>query len=78
LICALARCDPGFVIDGARAFAGPPAFYVSRESHLAWFKIAHQAGIGRSAVRLVDTEGTGRLDPNALADAIGADRAECR
>jgi aromatic-L-amino-acid/L-tryptophan decarboxylase len=62
-------------VKGARAFAGQPTFYISRESHLAWFKIAHQAGIGRDAVRLVATDGAGRLDPAALAAAVGADRA---
>lgn len=75
LLCALTRADPGFAATGARAFAGPPVFYVSRESHLAWFKIAHQAGIGRDAVRLVATDGTGRLDPQLLAAAIADDRA---
>jgi aromatic-L-amino-acid decarboxylase len=75
LICALTRAEPQFAEIGARAFAGAPAFYVSRESHLAWFKIAHQAGIGRAAVRLVATDGTGRMDPRALAAMIEADRA---
>jgi glutamate/tyrosine decarboxylase-like PLP-dependent enzyme len=50
-------------------------FYVSQESHLAWLKIAHQAGIGRSAVRLVATDGLGRMDQSALKDAVIADRA---
>jgi glutamate/tyrosine decarboxylase-like PLP-dependent enzyme len=58
-----------------RAFDGAPVFYVSRESHLAWLKIAHQAGIGRSAARLVATDGTGRMDAKALANAVVADRA---
>lgn len=75
LLCALTRADPGFAGRGARAFAGAPVFYVSRESHLAWFKIAHQAGIGRDAVRLVATDGSGRLDPQALAAAIVEDVA---
>src|SRR5271168_4134062 len=75
LICALTRAETEFAETGARAFAGPPLFYVSRESHLAWFKIAHQAGIGRAAVRLIATDGTGRLDPAALEAAIVADRA---
>ena len=75
LVCALTRAEPSFAEHGARAFAGPPVFYVSRDSHLAWFKIAHQAGIGRSAVRLVATDGAGRLDPDALLAAIEADRA---
>jgi glutamate/tyrosine decarboxylase-like PLP-dependent enzyme len=74
LICALTRANPEFGTIGARAFAGAPVFYVSRESHSAWFKIAHQAGIGRFAVRLVRTDGNGRLDNNALCDAIREDR----
>jgi glutamate/tyrosine decarboxylase-like PLP-dependent enzyme len=75
LICALTRAEPRFAEGGSRAFAGAPVFYVSRESHLAWFKIAHQAGIGRKAVRLVATDGSGRMDPQALARAVEADRA---
>ncbi len=75
LVCALTRSNAGFASQGARAFGGAPVFYVSRESHLAWLKIAHQAGIGRSAVRLVATDGSGRMDPNALSDALAADRA---
>ena len=75
LICALTRAEPRFAETGSRAFAGAPVFYVSRESHLAWFKIAHQAGIGRDAVRLVATDGTGRMEPQALAQTIETDRA---
>jgi glutamate/tyrosine decarboxylase-like PLP-dependent enzyme len=74
LLCALTRANPGFAREGARAFDGPPRFYVSRESHLAWLKIAHQAGIGRVAVRLVATDGSGRMDPIALYDALATDR----
>lgn len=78
LLCALTRANPEFAIEGARAFAGSPVFYVSQESHLAWLKIAHQAGIGRSAVRLVATDGFGRMDCNALKDAVSGDRASGR
>ena len=74
LLCALTRATPDFAMKGARAFDGAPVVYVSRESHLAWIKIAHQAGIGRSAVRLVATDGFGRMDQNALKDAIIGDR----
>jgi glutamate/tyrosine decarboxylase-like PLP-dependent enzyme len=38
-------------------------------------KIAHQAGIGRSAARLVATDGRGRLSVSALEQAITADLA---
>ena len=76
LICALTRANPGFATEGTRVFAGPPTFYASRESHLAWLKVAHQAGIGRSAVRRVATDGCGRMDPAALKDALDIDRAQ--
>jgi aromatic-L-amino-acid/L-tryptophan decarboxylase len=75
MLCALTRAHPGFAVDGARAFAGPPVFYVSRECHRSWVKIAHQAGIGRAAARLVATDGSGRLALGALEQAIAADRA---
>ncbi|HUN58764.1 MAG TPA: pyridoxal-dependent decarboxylase [Candidatus Binataceae bacterium] len=74
LICALTKANENFASEGARAFKGPPVFYVSRESHLAWLKIAHQAGIGRSAVRLVATDGCGRMDSDALNAAVREDR----
>jgi glutamate/tyrosine decarboxylase-like PLP-dependent enzyme len=75
LICALTQAEPRFGETGARAFAGQPVFYASRESHLAWLKIAHQAGVGRAAVRLVPTDGSGRLDTAALEPMIEGDRA---
>ncbi len=76
LICALTYANPAFASDGARAFSGAPVFYISRESHLAWIKIAVQAGLGRSAARLVATDGTGRMDPAALSGALASDRAQ--
>jgi glutamate/tyrosine decarboxylase-like PLP-dependent enzyme len=50
-------------------------FYVSKECHRSWVKIAHQAGIGRSAARLVATDGRGRLSLAALEQAIAEDLA---
>ena len=78
LICALTRAHPAFGRDGTRAFPGAPMLYVSKECHLAWIKIAHQTGIGRSAVRFVPTDGTGRMDIGALQAMCAADRAEGR
>lgn len=75
LICALTQAEPGFAMNGSRAFAGQPVFYISADSHLAWIKIAHQAGIGRAAARLVRTDGEGRMCLDALNDAIARDRA---
>ncbi len=75
LLCALTGAHANFSDQGARAFAGPVRFYTSRDCHIAWLKIAHQAGIGRAALCLVDTDGRGRLDPAALRQAIALDRA---
>ena len=75
LICALTAAHAGFARDGVRAFDGPVRFYTSRDCHIAWLKIAHQAGVGRGALRLVDTDGGGRMDPQALVRAIAEDRA---
>ena len=76
LLCALTRVEPRFGADGVRAFSGPVAFYTSRECHPAWLKIAHQAGVGRSSLRLVTTDGQGRMDSQALAEAVARDRRD--
>jgi glutamate/tyrosine decarboxylase-like PLP-dependent enzyme len=75
LLCALTAAHPKFAADGVRAFVGPVKFYTSRDCHIAWLKVAHQAGVGRTAMRLVDTDGHGRMDPQALMHAIAEDRA---
>ena len=75
LICALTAAHAEFTSRGARCFAGAPRMYVSRDAHLAWIKIAQMAGIGREAVRLVATDGTGRLDAVQLDRLIHADVA---
>jgi glutamate/tyrosine decarboxylase-like PLP-dependent enzyme len=76
LLCALTHKFPAFGVDGARAIAGQPVFYTSKECHRSWVKIAHQAGIGRAAARLVATDGAGRMSAAALAQAIETDRAD--
>lgn len=75
VLCALTHANDRFASEGARAFDGQPVFYISRESHLAWVKIGHQAGIGRSAVRQVPTDGTGRMDVAALERMLNEDTA---
>jgi glutamate/tyrosine decarboxylase-like PLP-dependent enzyme len=72
---ALARLCPQFVRDGAAALAGPVRIYASADSHLAWIKLARSAGLGSAAVRLVPTDGAGRMDTGQLSAMIAADRA---
>lgn len=74
LVCALTAASPDFARHGARAFGRPPVFYASRASHLAWLKIAHACGLGRSSLRLIATDGAGRLDPAALVAQLARDR----
>jgi glutamate/tyrosine decarboxylase-like PLP-dependent enzyme len=76
LVCALTRAEPRFSSEGVRGFSGPVSLYTSRECHPAWLKIAHQAGVGRSSVRLVPTDGGGRMDSAALANAVARDRSD--
>ena len=72
-LCALTAANPRFSGEGASVFTQRPAIYISADAHLAWLKIAHQSGIGRNAVRLVETDGSGCLDPDALTARIESD-----
>jgi aromatic-L-amino-acid decarboxylase len=78
LICALTSANSRFGTDGVTAFAGPPTIYVSQDAHLAWHKIAHQCGIGRASVRLIETDRFGRMDAVRLVDTIALDKANGR
>ena len=73
VLCALQAKCPGYSDKGLGEFAGPPTIYVSKESHLAWLKMAHAAGIGRNSVRLISTDGRGQMDMDALKAAISDD-----
>ncbi len=73
VLCALQAKCPDYSDKGLSEFSGPPTIYVSKESHLAWLKMAHAAGMGRDAVRLVATDGKGQMDIDALETAIQAD-----
>jgi len=73
VLCALQAKCPDYSDKGLSEFRGPPTIYVSKESHLAWLKMAHAAGMGRDAVRLVATDGKGQMDIDALETAIQAD-----
>ena len=74
LLVALVRGEEGFAQNGVEAYGGPPCLYASADSHLAWIKLARAAGLGTSAVRLVPTDGHGRMDPAALRARIVEDR----
>jgi glutamate/tyrosine decarboxylase-like PLP-dependent enzyme len=73
LLCALQAKCPDYADQGLGAFSGRPTLYISADSHLAWLKMAHACGVGRNAVRLIDTDGQGRMCAQALRKAIGDD-----
>ncbi|UTW57129.1 aminotransferase class V-fold PLP-dependent enzyme [Kordiimonas sp. SCSIO 12603] len=75
VLSALTAKCPEYGEKGVGAFSGRPIIYASAESHLAWFKIAHTAGIGRQSVRLISTDGAGRMDTAALEREIKSDIA---
>ena len=73
VLCALQAKCPDYSDNGIGEFDGQSTIYVSKESHLAWLKMAHAAGIGRNAVRLIATDGKGQMSVKALETAVEAD-----
>ncbi len=78
VIVALTRGFPGYGEHGLRHLAGEPAIYLTEASHHGFYKIAHMAGLGRRALRLVPTDGARRMDVQALARCIREDRERGR
>lgn len=78
LLVALVRAEAGYSERGVAAFGakGRPCLYASADSHLAWIKLARAAGLGTDAVRLVPTDGKGRMDLGALERAVERDVGE--
>lgn len=71
---ALTRQFPGVDDHGLQSLGGQPVLYASDESHHAWLKIAHQAGLGRAAVHFVPVDEDLRMDLAALRARIAQDR----
>ncbi|MEF8720875.1 MAG: pyridoxal-dependent decarboxylase [Candidatus Accumulibacter necessarius] len=78
VIVAMTRDLPDFARSGLTAGLSRPTIYLSAESHHSFEKIAHGAGIGRDALRVIPVDETLRMDVDALAEAIAADRAAGR
>ena len=78
VIAALTRAFPAVADGGLRALPGQPVLYLSADGHGSFDKIAHAAGLGRSAVRRVATDGAFRLDVADLERQIAGDRSAGR
>ena len=75
MLTALVRAFPAYAEHGARAIGGVPRVYASVEAHHSLEKAARMTGLGSSAVRRVPVDAAMRMRPDALAAAIGRDRA---
>ncbi|WP_340620917.1 pyridoxal phosphate-dependent decarboxylase family protein [Xenorhabdus siamensis] len=75
LICALVKKFPNYTSTGLSGINGNPVFYISSDSHLAWLKIAVQAGLGKNSVRLIAVDRNGKMDIQELKFAIKKDKS---
>jgi aromatic-L-amino-acid decarboxylase len=70
LLTALGARFPDWADEGLPRQGRRPVIFTSAASHLAWIKIARMAGLGASAVRLVEPADGLRLTGSELAEAI--------
>jgi aromatic-L-amino-acid/L-tryptophan decarboxylase len=75
LVAARERASGGRAAREGAAAVGPMAVYCSAEAHSSVEKGARIAGFGSDLVRRIDTDDSGAMRPDALSDAIHADRA---
>lgn len=71
---ALSHAFPDYGEHGLRSLPAPPSMYLTGEAHHGFNKIAHLTGIGRRAVRPVDTDRRLRLDLDSLRRRVDHDR----
>jgi aromatic-L-amino-acid decarboxylase len=71
---ALTRRYPDVLEAGLRGLPGTPRLYVSDHAHHSFIKAARFLGLGADAVRHVESNCNGRMQPNALADMVAVDR----
>ncbi len=74
VLCALTKFFPDYAQEGLVGLTNRPKIYVSSEAHDSIVKIAHQTGLGRSAVVRIPTDANQRLELKLLAKQIARDR----
>ncbi len=74
VVVALAETFPETAEEGLAALPERPVFYVSREAHHSFVKVARMTGLGTASLREVRVDKGLRLDPRALERALKADR----
>ena len=75
VIAALtARLPAGYGTHGLAAIDARPTIYHSEQAHDSFTKICHMTGLGRGALRVVPADRDLRMDLDALAERLRADR----
>jgi len=75
VIVALTRAFPGYGEHGLRSLPAQPAIYLSDEAHHSFNKIAHMTGLGRRALRRIQTTADLKMDLAHLASRVAQDRS---
>jgi aromatic-L-amino-acid/L-tryptophan decarboxylase len=73
---ALTHFFPEYGEHGIRHLSGQPAIYVTEEAHHGFSKIAHMAGLGRRALRIVESDRKLKMKVSALRDRVEEDRRQ--
>ncbi len=71
--CALSDTFPSFTSEGAQSIKGKPVIYCSKESHHSIERAARVSGIGKNAIRLVNTNSDLSMDIIELEGKIRKD-----
>src|ERR1700761_4993918 len=74
VVVALTHAFPSYGEHGLRQLNGTPTVYLTAEAHFGYNKIAHMAGLGRRALRIVATGSDLKMDLNELGRQVAEDR----
>src|ERR1700677_3370895 len=74
VVVALTRAFPGYGEDGLRHLDAAPSIYLTAEARHGYNKIAHMAGIGRKALRIIATDSDLKMDLGELQRQVAEDR----
>ena len=75
MVVGLTKAFPGYGEHGLRSLDATPAIYLTEEAHNGYNKLAHIAGLGRKALRIVATDDDLKLDVEDLKRKVAEDRS---
>lgn len=76
MVVALTHRFPEYGEHGLRSLSGLPVFYVTREAHNGYNKLAHVTGLGRRSLHIVPTSPDLKMNVEELRTQIAQDRAQ--